>query len=240
MSGHSKWHNIQQRKGKQDARRANEFTKVAKQITVAAQKSGGDPVMNFSLRIAVEKAKAISMPKDNIDRAIKRGTGEIEGAKMEEVTYEGFGPGGVAVLIKTLSDNKNRTVSDLKHILSQAGGSLGGAGSVQWMFEQAGLITVHSSQFMANRDEFDLAMIDAGAEDIKEADDEIEIKTKIENLQKVLNKLKELKIEPRESGIRWIAKDHLEVPADVQDKLADLFSELEAHDDVEDYYTNAE
>ncbi|HLD61222.1 MAG TPA: YebC/PmpR family DNA-binding transcriptional regulator [Patescibacteria group bacterium] len=255
MSGHSKWHNIQQRKGKRDARRSNEFTKAAKAITVAAQK-GGDPAMNFSLRIAIDKAKETSMPKDNIDRAIKRGTGELGGEQMEELMYEGFGPGGVTILIKVVTDNKNRTVSNLKHILSERGGSLGGAGSVQWMFEQAGIITVAGDTVSppsrggaadiiggrggGSRDELELTLIESGAEDIRDTDEGIEIKTKVENFQKVEQKAKELGLEIKDSGIRWIAKDHLEVPADVQEKLADLFAELEAHDDVEDYYTNAE
>lgn len=250
MSGHSKWHNIQARKGKQDARRSNEFTKIAKMVTIAAQK-GGDPTMNFSLRLAIEKAKAVSMPKDNIDRAIKRGTGELEGARMEEALYEGFGPGGVAVLIKTVTDNKNRTVSDLKHILNVHGGSFGSAGSVQWMFGQWGVIIV-SKQTTArpldlrqrdgqvNRDEFELSLIEVGAEDIQDGEDNIEIRVKVESLQKVLNKLKEMSIEVIESGIQWIPKDKVPVTAEIEAKLGELFAELEEHDDVEDYYTNAE
>ncbi len=239
MSGHSKWHNIQARKGKQDAARSNAFTKAAKAITIAAQR-GGDPGMNFSLRIAIDKAKAVGMPKDNIDRAIKRGIGEIEGAAMEEIMYEGFGPSGVAILIKCVTDNKNRTVSDLKHILSEAGGSLGSAGSVAWMFSQCGVIAINNEQLTMNKDDFELALIDSGAEDFSENESEIEIKTKIEKMHGVLEKLKELGIEPKESGIRWIAKDKIEVAPEVENKLGDLFAELEAHDDVEDYFTNAE
>lgn len=243
MSGHSKWHNIQGRKGKQDAARSNQFTKAAKAITIAAQK-GGDPAMNFSLRIAVDKAKAISMPKDNIERAIKRGTGEIEGDKMEEVMYEGFGPGGVAILIKCVTDNKNRTVSDLKHILSVHEGSFASAGSVQWMFVQAGFVAVPNFKFpisnFQSQDDFELAMIDAGAEDFVESDSEIEIKTKVDHLHAVVEKLKELGVEPKEQGIRWMAKDKLSVSLEIESKLGDLFAELEEHDDVEDYFTNAE
>lgn len=238
MSGHSKWHNIQVRKGAQDAKRANLFTKYAKGITIAAQK-GGDPASNFSLRLAIEKAKAVGMPKDNIERAIKRGTGELEGARMEEVLYEAFGPGGVAVLIKTVTDNKNRTVSDLKHILTQADGSFGSAGSVQWMFGQWGVIVVDKAA-VANRDEFEMSLIEADAEDIADSDGEIEIKTKVESLQHVLNKLKEMNVAVKESGIRWVAKDKVAVDKDTAEKLGDLFAELAAHDDVEDYFTNAD
>ncbi|MBI2444592.1 MAG: YebC/PmpR family DNA-binding transcriptional regulator [Candidatus Magasanikbacteria bacterium] len=239
MSGHSKWHNIQIRKGKQDAKKANIFTKGAKLITVAAQK-GGDPAMNFSLRLAMDKARAAGLPKENIERALKRGTGELAGAaRMEEIYYEAYGPGGVAILIKALTDNKNRTVSDLKHILSVSGGSLGNPGSVAWMFEQVGVIII-SKQTTVNRDELELALIEAGAEDISDTEEEVEIKTKIENLPKVLAKLKELNVEVKDSRFRWIAKDRLEPSPEHEDKLAALFAELEAHDDVEDYYTNAE
>ncbi|MSU75831.1 MAG: YebC/PmpR family DNA-binding transcriptional regulator [Candidatus Magasanikbacteria bacterium] len=244
MSGHSKWHNIQERKGKQDAKRSGQFTKVAKTITIAAQ-HGGDPAMNFSLRLAIDKAKEVGMPKDNIDRAIKRGTGELTGeAQMEEVLYEAFGPGGVAILVKTVTDNKNRTVSDLKHILNMHGGSFGSAGSVQWMFQQWGVITVspYTGGHMGGvgRDDLELTLIESGAEDITETENEIEIKTKIENFQKVINKLKELGIEPKESGIHWVAKDKVKVNKETEEKLGDLFSDLEARDDVEDYFTNAE
>lgn len=242
MSGHSKWHNIQARKGKQDAARSNMFTKFAKAITIAAQK-GGDPTMNFSLRLAIEKSKAVGMPKDNIDRAIKRGTGELEGGKMEEALYEAFGPAGVAILIKVVTDNKNRTVSDVKHIVSECGGSMGGAGSVQWMFEQKGVATISNEQLTINKltkDDFELSLIEAGADDISEAEEgKLEIKTKVENFQKVLGALKEMKIEPEDSGLQWVPKDPLAVDEATTEKLGRLFGELEENDDVEDYWTNA-
>lgn len=240
MSGHSKWHNIQGRKGKQDALRSGQFTKVSKLITIAA-KSGGDPSSNFSLRIAVDKARAVGMPKDNIERAIKRGTGELEGAQIEEVLYECYGPGGVAVLVKCLTDNKNRAVSDIKHIFSDHGGSMAGAGSVLWMFAQMGVVTVLGSQFSVHREENELALIEAGAEEIKDGEEnEVEVYTKMENFQKVLGVLKEIGIEPKESGLQWIAKDKVEVNEEVTEKLGALFGELEENDDVDDYFTNAE
>ncbi len=239
MSGHSKWHNIQGRKGKQDAVRSNLFTKYAKGITIAAQK-GGDPTANFSLRLAIEKAKEVSMPKDNIDRAIKRGTGELDdGARMEELLYEGFGPGGVAILVKAVTDNKNRTAPDMKHIFSKYGGNMGGAGSVQWMFGEWGMITVAQKYLVNGRLELELALIEAGAEDIQDDEEGIVVKTKVENLQKVLNKLKELNIEPLRSGIEWLAKDAVSIDEETGGKLEGLFGELEDHDDVEDYFTNA-
>ena len=238
MSGHSKWHNIQGRKGKQDAIRSSQFTKMAKLIAVAAR-SGGDASMNFSLRIAIEKAKEVGMPKDNIERAIKRGTGELEGAQIEEVIYEGYGPGGVAVLVKCLTDNKNRTVSDIKHIFSVHGGSMAGAGSVMWMFAQMGVIVIEKEKIETKRDDFDLKMIETGAEDISE-DGNLEIKTKIENFQKVLAAVKEMSIEMVESGLQWVAKDRVSVSDEVGEKLGKLFEEFDENDDVQDYFTNAE
>lgn len=243
MSGHSKWHNIQARKGKQDAVRSGQFTKVAKLISVAAR-GGGDPATNFSLRLALEKAKEVGMPKDNIERSIKRGIGELnEGAQIEELIYEGYGPGGVAVLVKVLTDNKNRTVSDIKHLFSEAGGTMGSAGSVMWMFGQWGIIGINEDQLAGkmSRDDFELKMIDAGAEDIIDGGDgQIEVKTKMENFQKVVNSIKEIGIEPVESGLQWVSKDKVPVSDDVRGKLEKLFGNFEDNDDVSDYFTNAE
>jgi len=242
MSGHSKWHNIQARKGKQDAKRSNVFSLFAKKIAITA-KSGGDPATNFSLRILIEKAKESGMPKDNIDRAVKRGTGESgDAAQIEECTYEGYGPGGIAILIRTLSDNKNRTVADIKHILSARGGSMGNSGSVAWMFNEWGLINVASEKFqLANlsREELELALIEAGAEDIVEEEGIVEIKTKVENFQKALNKLKEFGIETEDAGLGWVAKDKVAVSDELKEKLEGVFAALEENDDVDDYFTNA-
>ena len=179
------------------------------------------------------------MPKDNIERAIKRGTGELEGAQIEEVLYECYGLGGVAILVKCLTDNKNRAVSEIKHIFSKHGGSMAGAGSVLWMFMQMGVIAVHSSRFAVHREENELALIEAGAEEIKDGqENEIEIYTKIENFQKVLGVLKDIGIEPQESGLQWIAKDRVSVDMEISEKMEALF-ELEENDDVDDYFTNA-
>lgn len=240
MSGHSKWHNIQQRKGKQDALRSNLFTKYAKLITVAARSGGADATTNFSLRLAVEKAKAAGMPKDNIEKAIKRGTGELEGmAQVEEILYEAFGPGGVAIIIKALSDNKNRTVSDLKYILSQHGGSMGGAGSVVWMFENCGLLVVDLS-VITNREELEMKMIEAGADDIWEEEGLIYFKVNSTDLKRAMETIKGLGLEPVRSGIEWVAKDKVKVIGADEERLKNLFGELEENDDVEDYFTNAE
>lgn len=245
MSGHSKWHNIQARKGKQDAKRSNLFTKFAKAITVAAQKGGGDPSMNFSLRLAIEKSKEIGMPKENIERAVKRGTGELnDGTRMEEGLYEAFGPGGVAILVKVVTDNKNRTSSDIKHIVSEHGGNMAGSGSVQWMFDQWGVIIIASSQLdqrNISREEFELQLIENGAEDIKNGEEgQIEIRSKVENFQKTLNFIRDKGIEVSDSGLQWIAKDPMPVTLEIEEKLNNLFGDLEENDDVEDYFTNAE
>lgn len=242
MSGHSKWHNIQGRKGKQDALRSAMFSKYSKLITIAA-KGGGDPDKNFSLRIAIDKAKSVSMPKDNIDKAIKKGTGELnDGIVLEEALYEAFGPGGVAVLIKAVTDNKNRTVSEIKHILTKNGGSMAGPGSVAWMFEQLGVIRLTVEELKnknISQDDFEMSLIEVGAQDIKVEEDEIEVLTKIEDLQKVIGKIKEMNIEPNKSGIEWVAKEKVEIPEENVDKLQNLFGELEEREDVEDYFTNA-
>jgi len=244
MSGHSKWHNIQARKGKQDAKKGNVFSKYAKKISIVAKTGGGNLDTNFTLRMLIEKARKEGMPKDNIDRAIKSGTGELKGvAQVEELMYEGFGPGGTAIMIKILSDNKNRTAPEIKKILSDHGGSMGGAGSVQWMFQQWGVAEVEMSVLSEKgikKEDLEMDLIEAGAEDIWEEEGMLEIKTKVENLHKLTDKLNALGIPVKDSGLRWIAKDRVLVDAAVTEKLQNLFSILEEHDDVEDYYTNAE
>ncbi|MBU1612863.1 YebC/PmpR family DNA-binding transcriptional regulator, partial [Patescibacteria group bacterium] len=184
------------------------------------------------------------MPKENLERAVKAGTGELKDvAQLEELLYEGFGPGGTAVMVKILTDNKNRVSSEIKRILADNGGSLGGSGSVQWMFEQFGIARINNEQLTINkieRDDFEMQMIEAGAEGISEEGGIVEIRTKIENLQSVLGKIKEMGIEPESSCLEWIAKDKVSISLEIQDKLMRLFEELEEHDDVEDYFTNAE
>ncbi len=240
MSGHSKWHNIQQRKGKQDAKRSSMFAKYSKAITLAAQRGGADVDSNFSLRMAIEKAKSVAMPKDNIDRAIKKGTGEIgDVAQIEEAVYEAYGPGGVAIIIKCLTDNKNRTSADIRHVLSKNGGTFGSSGSVMWMFDLLGLIQIETSKLPVDRNAFEMNMIEAGAEDISVEGEQVEIKTKVENFSKVINELKELGIEPDDSGLRYVPKDEVEINDEVREQLSGLFELLEENDDVEDYFTNA-
>jgi len=243
MSGHSKWATTKHKKAIKDAKRGNVFSKLSKLITVAVRMGGGDMESNFSLRLAVEKAKKVSMPKDKIENAIKSGTGDNkDGAQIEEGLYEGYGPGGVAVIVKVLSDNKNRIVSEVKHAFSKNGGSMGEAGSVKWMFDQLGIVRIEVSELKEkniDRDEFELSMMDAGAQDLDEQEGIIEIQTKMEDLKKVLDVLTEKEIEAESSSLDWIAKDLVPLPENKIPQLERLFDVFEENDDVQDYFTNA-
>lgn len=239
MSGHSKWANIKRTKGAADAKRAPLFTKLTKSVTVAAREKGGDPDANFSLRLAIEKAKAANMPKETIERAIKRGTGEIKGEIIEELTYEGFGPGGTTLIIKCLSDNKNRTASQIKHILTSYGGSLGSPNSVMWQFEQKGIIRIDKEKLSGkNLDDLELEIIDLGAQDIDKEEDSWVIYTKIEELQKVSNKLKEIGLETDYAEIEYTPKEKISFAQELIGKNQKLFEALDDEEDVDNYYTN--
>ena len=243
MSGHSKWHNIKARKGKQDEAKSGLFTKYARLITVAAREGGGDQAMNFALRLAVDKAKAINMPKDNIERAIKRGIGELgDGTTLEEVLYEGFGPGGVAVIVDAVTDNKNRTSSDVKHLFSKYGGTLGGPGSVAWQFAKRGVVRIGQEAVIAvfskKKDECELALIDAGAEDIRETEYGVEAYSPVERFQKVLDAVKSFGIEPDESGLEWVARETASLDSERHAQMQSLYDALDEHDDVRAVYTN--
>lgn len=242
MSGHSKWSKIQHKKGRADAQRGNLFTKLSKAITMAAKDGGGDATMNFSLRLAIEKAKAGNMPNDNIERAIKSGTGELKDAsEIHEIIYEGYGPSGIAVLVETLTDNKNRTVAEVKHAFSQYGGSLGGPGSVQWQFERMGVVTMSSEQrsMIKDVDEFELFSIEAGASDIQSEGQYIEITCPMDKFQSVLEAVHRAGItEPEDAGLKWVAKEPVVVDEEVAEKLQKLHDALDELDDVHDVYTN--
>lgn len=242
MSGHSKWHNIQVRKGKQDAKKSGVFTKCARAITIAAQEGGSDAEMNFSLRLAVERAKAAGMPKDNIERAIKRGTGELkDGIALTELRYEGFGPGGVAFLVEALTDNVNRTAADVKQIFSKHGGSLGSQGSVQWQFNRRGVVRLGEStkkQITSNKSNFELAMIDAGADDIIEAEEGVEIRCPVEKFQKVSEAVRQFGITLDDAGLEWVPKDTIELAETKSGEVAALYDALDELDDVRAVYTN--
>lgn len=244
MSGHSKWHNIQAKKGKADKARANAFTKLARAITMAAQTGGGDVETNFALRLAIDKARAANMPKDNIDRAIKRGTGALkEGAAMHELMYEGYGPGGVALLIEAVTDNPTRTASDVKHMLSKHGGSLGAPGSVRWQFVHLGVVRIDSSQMAVifdQRDAFELALMDAGVADMLDQEGGMEIRFPKESFQRVLEAVHQFVLEPpADSGLEWISKEPVHLDSMAMKALDRFYDALHDLDDISEVYTNA-
>lgn len=238
MSGHSKWSTIKRQKGAADAQRSALFMKLAKLVTIAAREGGGDPEFNFKLRTAIDQAKAVNVPKDNIERAIKRGTSFVAGEKIEEVIYEGYGPGGaVAVLIEALTDNRNRTSANLKHIFAKYGGNLAASGAVQWMFVQKGVIRAESDSMPS--DDVQLELIDAGAEDMSLEDGELVIAARPESLSAVNNAAKASGIDVGFAGVEWVAKDIAPVPAN-KDRIVELLEALDGDEDISALYTNIE
>ncbi|OGQ97153.1 MAG: transcriptional regulator [Deltaproteobacteria bacterium RIFOXYD12_FULL_57_12] len=237
MSGHSKWSTIKRKKGAVDAKRGRAFTKLIKEITVAARMGGGDPLGNPRLRSAVATAKTENMPKDNIERAIKKGTGEIAGAVYEEITYEGYGPGGVAVLVDCMTDNKNRTVADVRHYFSKSGGNLGESGCVSWMFEKKGNLLVDKTT-ITEEQLMDLAL-EAGAEDVREEENEFQVLTAPEDFETVREALQKQGVAFLEAGIAMIPKNTIEVGEEKTAKqLMKLLENLEDYDDVQNVYAN--
>jgi YebC/PmpR family DNA-binding regulatory protein len=238
MAGHSKWANIRFRKGAQDAKRGKIFTKLIREITAACRAGGGDPSMNPRLRLAIDRAKAQSMPKDNIDRAIKRGTGELDGIHYEEVRYEGYGPGGVAVMVDGLTDNRNRTVGEVRHAFSKYGGNLGADGSVAYLFSHVGVLS-----FGADVDEDHLmeAAIDAGASDIvTDADGSVDVLTRPSEFETVRAALAAAGMQPVHAEVTMRASTRVAVDADAAESLLKLLDVLDELDDVQTVYSNAD
>ncbi len=237
MSGHSKWSTIKHKKAAQDAKRGKIFTKLIKEITVAARLGGGDPAANPRLRAAIESAKAANMPKNNIERAIKKGTGELEGVSYEEVTYEGYGPGGVAVLVETITDNRQRTVAEVRHIFAKRGGNLGEPGSVAWIFEKKGLIVVEKDK--VDEDTLMAAALEAEAEDISDAGSEWEIETSPEDLSRVKKALEDKGIEILSAKVTMVPSNIVKVEDEKKaQQLIALMNALEENDDVQNVYAN--
>ncbi len=237
MSGHSKWSTIKHKKAAQDAKRGKEFTKLIKEITVAARLGGGDPEANPRLRAAVALAKAANMPKNNIERAIKKGTGELEGVSYEEVTYEGYGPGGVALLVETITDNRQRTVADVRYILSKRGGNLGEPGSVAWIFEKKGLIVVEKDK--VDEETLMNVALEAGADDLQEQETEWEVITAPDAFDQVKAGLEEHDIPVASAEVTMVPSSTVEV--DDEQKAAQLLRLMEAleeNDDVQHVYAN--
>jgi YebC/PmpR family DNA-binding regulatory protein len=236
MSGHSKWSSIKHKKGAADAKRGKIFTRLAKEITVAARDAGGDPDMNPRLRNAISDAKSQNMPNDNIDRAIKRGTGEIEGVSYDEITYEAYGPGGVAILIETMTDNRNRTVAELRHLLSKNNGNLGESGSVSYMFDRKGYIVVDKEK-KSEEELFEIA-IEAGAEDLKQDDDNFEIFTEQDTFEDVKKAVEDAGIKPEVAEISMIPQTYVKVEGADAKSMLKLYEILDDHDDVQNIYAN--
>ncbi len=236
MSGHSKWHSIKHKKAKVDAQRGRIFTKLIKEITVAARMGGGDPEANPRLRVAIAAAKAANMPAKNIDNAIKKGTGELPGVVYEDVTYEGYGPGGVAVFVEAVTDNRNRTVAEMRHLFSKYGGNLGENGSVSWIFERKGLIRVPKDQY--TEDELMEIILEAGAEDMKLTDDMYEIYTGFEDFHKVRNALEEQGIVMESAELTRIPQNTIKIEGKTAEQMLKLLDVLDEHDDVQNVYAN--
>jgi len=238
MSGHSKWHTIKHKKGVADAKRGQMFTKLIKELSITARQGGGDPDMNPRLRTVILKAKAANMPKDNIDRAIKKGTGELEGVSYEEILYEAYGPGGVALLIDILTDNKNRAAAEIRNLLNKGGGNLGAAGSVAYQFKRKGLINYDASKY--KEDDILAVAIDAGAEDVSSDEDSIEVTTSPEDFEKVVKAMEAKGFEHAMAEIARVAEQTVTLDKDKTEKALRLVEHLEDHEDVQSVATNLE
>lgn len=238
MAGHSKWHNIKNKKGKEDAKRAKVFTKIGRYIMVAVREGGPDPQFNQSLKSAIDKAKAENMPNDNIERAIKRASGELGGAVYEEIMYEGYGPSGVAVMVSTLTDNRNRTAPDVRHAFDKYGGNLGTTGCVAFMFDKLGKIIIEKSDSI-DADELSLAAIELGADDIEELEDAFEITVTPENFIEVRDGLEDSGYTFAMSELTYVPQNYTELTGEEEIKnMQKLIDMLEENDDVQDVYHN--
>lgn len=236
MSGHSKWASIKHKKAAQDAKRGKIFTKVIRELSAAARLGGGDPDANPRLRNAVSDAKGVNMPADNIKRAIMKGTGELEGATYDEISYEGYGPGGVAILLEVLTDNRNRSVSELRHIFSKNGGNIGESGCVAWIFSRKGYLVVEKSK--ASEDDLLDIILEAGAEDLREDGSNYEIFTPPDKYEDVVEALKNNKIEIAASNLGQIPQNYVKLEGKQAQQLLRLMEELEDHDDVQNVWAN--
>ncbi len=238
MSGHSKWENIKRKKGKTDAIRAKITTKISKEITIAARMGGGDPVGNMRLKLALTKAKQNNVPKENIQRAIAKGVGAASGAGFDEVTYEGYGPAGAAVIVECNTDNRNRAAADVRHAFTHHGGSIGTPGCVSWMFKKKGSIIVDKEA--TDEDTIMMVALDAGAEDVQANEDTYEITTAPEDFLTVSDALEKEGIKVTASELAMVPDNYVSLEGDAAEKMNKMISELEELDDVQEVYTNAE
>ncbi len=236
MSGHSKWAQIKRKKGVADVKKGAIFTRLGREISLAAREGGGDLGANFTLRLAVEKARGQNMPKENIDRAIKRGTGELaEGGQLEDILYEGYGPGGSALLVQILTDNRNRAASEVRHMFTRGNGTMAASNAVAWMFEKKGVITIENVQ---HPDDLALELIDAGADDVKEDGNVVDAFCAPEQFRAFREALEKKKIAIASAELAWISKTPAEVTVDQAVSTLKLVETLEEHDDVQKVYTN--
>ncbi|WP_029420985.1 YebC/PmpR family DNA-binding transcriptional regulator [Alicyclobacillus macrosporangiidus] len=240
MAGHSKWHNIQRRKGKQDAVRGQLFTKLSRDIYLAAKEGGGNPETNFRLKTAIERARQNNMPADNIARTIAKATGGIQGVTYEELMYEGYGPHGVAIMMDIVTDNRNRTAADIRHIFTKRGGNLGESGCVAWMFKREGQITVNREDYRGTVDDLMMLVLDAGAEDLREEDEAFIIVTGVEQFNAVRTALENAGVPIADAELTYEPTTTVPLSGDALDQVLDLIDALEAHDDVQNVYANVE
>jgi len=236
MSGHSKWATIKHKKGAADAKRGKLFSKLIKEITVAARFGGGDPTKNPRLRTVLDNARAANMPNDNVQRAIKRGTGELEGIAYEEITFEGYGPNGVAVLVETLTDNRNRTVAEMRHLFTKMGGNLGENGCVAWMFNKQGVLTFNKKD--VNEEKLMEIALEAGADDIKDEDDLISVITDPGNFETVKTAIEKSNFKPSEASVQMVPQTTVKLDRNGAEKMLKLMDALEDHDDTQNVYAN--
>jgi YebC/PmpR family DNA-binding regulatory protein len=236
MSGHSKWHTIKHKKGAADAKRGKVFTRIIKELTVAARNGGGDPNMNPRLRTIIADAKSVNMPADNIKKAIQRGTGELPGVTYEEITYEGFGPGGAAVIVETMTDNKNRTVGELRHMLEKYNGNLGSSGSVAWMFAKKGYIVV--AKAAADEEKLLNTVLEAGGDDLRDDGESWEVITEPADFEGVRDAVKALGIEPATAQVAMLPQNYVKLQGKDASQMVKLMEALEDHDDVQHVWSN--
>lgn len=241
MSGHSKWANIKRRKAAVDAKKGAVFTKLGKELIAAAREGGGNPDINFRLRMAIDKARAANMPMDNIQRSIMKGTGEAdEGTVYDEFAYEGYGPGGVAIMVDLMSENRNRTAQEMRHLFSRHGGNLGESGCVAWMFKKQGSIILAKENNTVTEDDLMLLALDAGAEDIRNEEDAYEVITAPGDLERVAKSLAEAGLKVAEAEVAMVPQSTVGLEGEAADKCLELIDALEEHEDVQHVYANLE
>jgi YebC/PmpR family DNA-binding regulatory protein len=238
MSGHSKWATTKRKKAVIDSKRGKIFTKLIKEITISARQGGGDSAGNPRLRLAIDNAKAANMPADNIERAVKKATGELEGQIYSELTYEGYAPAGIAIIVDVATDNKNRTVAEVRHIFSKLGGGMGESGSVAWMFDKKGVITLPNQG--KEEDEIMEIILDAGADDMQTEEDFFEVQTSLENFENVRKTLLDKNLTVENASLQWVPKNTIPIKGEDAEKLIKLIETLEDNDDVQSVFSNAD